>query len=42
VTTLRFTAEADAENKTPAAYRIFWHYGPGQDEITVIAIIPHP
>ena len=34
--------EAYAENKTPAAYRIFWHYGPGQDEITVIAIIPHP
>lgn len=42
MTTLRFTAEAYAENKTPAAYRIFWHYGPGQDEITVIAIIPHP
>jgi hypothetical protein len=34
--------EAYAENKTSAAYRIFWHYGPGKDNITVIAIIPHP
>ena len=34
--------EAYAENDTPAAYRIFWHYGPGTDEITVIAITPHP
>lgn len=34
--------EAYAENKTPAAYRIFWHYGPGKDVITVLAITPHP
>ena len=34
--------EAYAENKTPAAFRIFWHYGPGKDVITVIAITPHP
>lgn len=34
--------EAYAENKTPASYRIFWHYGPGQDDITVIAITSHP
>ena len=34
--------EAYAENKTPAAYRIFWHYGPGKNKITVIAIISHP
>lgn len=34
--------EAYAENKTPAAYRIFWHYGPGKDVITVVAITPHP
>lgn len=34
--------EAYAENKTPAAYRIFWHFGPGKEEITVIAITPHP
>ena len=34
--------EAYAENKTAAAYRIFWHYGPGKNVITVIAITPHP
>ena len=34
--------EAYAENKTPAAYRIFWFYGPGKKEITIIAITPHP
>ena len=34
--------EAYAENKTPSAYRIFWHYGPGEDEITILAITPHP
>jgi hypothetical protein len=35
-------SEAYAENKTPAAYRIFWIYGPAQGRITVIAITPHP
>ena len=34
--------EAYAENKTPAAYRIFWHYGPGKDTITILAITSHP
>jgi hypothetical protein len=34
--------EAYAESKTPAAYRIFWHYGPGKHVITIIAITPHP
>lgn len=34
--------EAYAENNTPTAYRIFWHYGPGKSIITIIAIIPHP
>lgn len=34
--------EAYAENKTPVAYRIFWHYGPNKDVITIIAITPHP
>lgn len=34
--------EAYAENKTSAANRIFWHYGPGKDTITIIAITPHP
>lgn len=34
--------EAYAENKTPAAYRIFWHYGPQKNQIMIIAITPHP
>ncbi len=34
--------EAYAENKTPAAWRIFWIYGPGKNKITVIAITQHP
>ena len=34
--------EAYAENNTPAAYRIFWYYGPLKKQITVIAITPHP
>jgi hypothetical protein len=34
--------EAYAENRTPAAYRIFWFYGPDTKEITIIAITPHP
>jgi hypothetical protein len=34
--------EAYAENKTPAAYRIFWFYRPDKKHITVIAITPHP
>ncbi len=34
--------EAYAENKTPAAYRIFWYYGPSKKQITVIAITKHP
>ncbi len=41
--------EAYAQNKTPGAYRVFFHYGP--DEIvkgkhlavlTILAITPHP
>lgn len=34
--------EAYAENKTPAAWRIFWHYGPSKGQITILAITPHP
>jgi hypothetical protein len=34
--------EAYAENKTPGAYRVFWHYGPGKGVVTIIAITPHP
>lgn len=34
--------EAYAENRTQAAFRVFWHYGPGKDVATVIAITAHP
>ncbi len=34
--------EAYAEQHTPAAYRIFWHYGPEKQQITIIAITSHP
>jgi len=41
--------EAYAQNNTPGAYRIFWHYGPDEIKgkkripvITVVAITPHP
>ena len=30
------------ENITPAAGRIYWVYGPGKEDITVIGIEPHP
>lgn len=34
--------EAYAENNTPQAYRVFWHYGPEKGMITIITITPHP
>jgi hypothetical protein len=42
--------EAYAQNDTPGAYRIFWHYGPDETKgkkkrtpvITIVAITPHP
>lgn len=34
--------EAYAEQATPAAYRIFWFYGPDKNQITITAITPHP
>jgi hypothetical protein len=33
---------AYAQNRTPGAYRVFWCYGPRKQEITLIAITPHP
>lgn len=30
------------ENRTPAAGRIFWAYGPSDGEITILGIEPHP
>ena len=42
--------EAYAQQDTPGAYRVFWHYGPDEQSergeripiITIISIIPHP
>ena len=34
--------EAYAEQNTPAAYRIFFHYGPERGVISIISIMPHP
>lgn len=34
--------EAYAEQSTPAAYRVFWYYGPEKNRITIIAITSHP
>ncbi len=34
--------EACAQQKTPAAYRVFWYYGPPPNIITIVAITPHP
>jgi hypothetical protein len=42
--------EAYAQQVTPAAYRVFWHYGPDEIDkngkripiITILAITPHP
>jgi hypothetical protein len=41
--------EAYAQNQTPGAYRIFWHYGPDEHDakkkripvITIASITPH-
>lgn len=34
--------EAYAQQNTPGAYRIFWYYGPNKNEVSIIAIVPHP
>ena len=34
--------ESYLENKTPAAGRLFWVYGPSQGDITIIGLEPHP
>ena len=31
-----------AEQDTPAAFRVFWRYGPGKGQLTIIAITSHP
>ena len=34
--------ESYAQNNTPGAYRIFWHYGPDKGEIRILDICSHP
>ena len=34
--------ESYVENHTPGARRIFWYYGPGKDEITLLSLEKHP
>lgn len=34
--------EVYAEQRTPAAYRIFFYYGPTRGKIMILTIIPHP
>jgi hypothetical protein len=34
--------EAYVQQHTAGAYRVLWCYGPGQGELTIIAIVPHP
>ena len=36
------TFQSYVENRTPGAYRIFWHYGEEENIIVIIAITPHP
>ncbi len=34
--------EAYEEQRTPAAYSVFWYYGPSKGIITIFAITSHP
>ncbi|MBI2849868.1 MAG: hypothetical protein HYX80_02355 [Chloroflexi bacterium] len=34
--------EAYAQQNTPAAYRVFWYYGPSRGSIIILAITSHP
>lgn len=34
--------ESYIENKTPASWRMWWFFGPGTDQITVVDLGPHP
>jgi len=34
--------EVYAEQNTPAAYRVFWYYGPEKGQIAILAITSHP
>lgn len=34
--------ESYVQNNTPGAWRLFWLYGKGKNEITLLLVIPHP
>lgn len=34
--------ESYVENRTPSAWRIWWVYGPGADELSIVTLGPHP
>ena len=34
--------ESYVENNTPAAWRVFWFYGPKESVITIVSITSHP
>jgi hypothetical protein len=34
--------ESYVENHTPAAWRMWWVYGPSHDEISIVTVGPHP
>jgi hypothetical protein len=34
--------ESYVENRSPGAWRIWWIYGPQNEQITIVAIGPHP
>jgi hypothetical protein len=34
--------ESYVENRTPGAWRIWWIYGPQNEQITIVTIGPHP
>ena len=34
--------EVYVQQRTPAAYRLFWCYGPEKSRITILAVTPHP
>jgi hypothetical protein len=34
--------ESYIQNNTPGAWRLFWRYGEGKNEITLLLVTPHP
>jgi hypothetical protein len=34
--------ESYAQQRTPAAYRVFWYYGSQPGQLTIVTIVRHP